>query len=160
MYPTAVRGVASPKTPWPGATNFWFGHSTACNKLCVVEKLLKELKVVVRSVRTSHACNFRDIVESQPGLQLVEKLVTPLAVKKQTQGANKLQVYTNAEFTSPSFRKNGVAYYRSNFFARELCTRVKLDRLQIPRRREPPPFGRKARRFAKMYFIFSPEPDH
>ena len=84
MYLTAFRGVASPKTPWPWATNFWFDHSTACNKLCVVEKLLKELKVLVRSVRTSHACKFSGYCgnKSQPGLQLVEKLATPLAVKE------------------------------------------------------------------------------
>ena len=34
----------------------------------------------VRPVRTSHACNFQKICEndSQPGLQLVERLATPL----------------------------------------------------------------------------------
>ena len=31
------RGVASPYTFRPSTTNFWFHHSTACNKLCVVE---------------------------------------------------------------------------------------------------------------------------
>ena len=39
--------------------------------------MLKEIKVLVRSVCTSQACNFQD--ESQPGLQLVEKLATPLS---------------------------------------------------------------------------------
>ena len=33
--------------------------------------------MLVRSVSTSHACNFQG--ESQPGLQLVEKLITPLS---------------------------------------------------------------------------------
>ena len=31
-----VRGVACQRTCRPGPTNFWFDHSTACNKLCVV----------------------------------------------------------------------------------------------------------------------------
>ena len=30
------RGAASPKTCRPGPTNFWFDHTTACNKLGVV----------------------------------------------------------------------------------------------------------------------------
>ena len=36
--------------------------------------------MLVRPVRTSHACNFQKICEndSQPGLQLVERLATPL----------------------------------------------------------------------------------
>ena len=42
-------------------------------------KSLRTQRVVVRSVRTSHARNFMMCGnESQPGLQLVEKLTTPL----------------------------------------------------------------------------------
>ena len=54
----------------PESTNFWFDHSTSCNKLCVVG-------VLVRSVRTSHACNFQE--SRQSGLQLDEILATPLS---------------------------------------------------------------------------------
>ena len=35
------RGVACPQTCTPGPTNFWFDHSTACNKLYVVGVSLK-----------------------------------------------------------------------------------------------------------------------
>ena len=62
-------GVAIPVTCRPESTNFWFDHSTACNKLCVVG-------VLVRSVRTSHACNFQE--SRQSGLQLAEMLAQPL----------------------------------------------------------------------------------
>ena len=62
-------GVAIPVTCRPESTNFWFDHSTACNKLCVVG-------VLVRSVRTSHACNFQE--SRQSGLQLDEMLAQPL----------------------------------------------------------------------------------
>ena len=48
------------KTSWPGPTNFWFDHCTAFNKSCVVE-----VKVLVRSVRTSHACSFQDMWKSK-----------------------------------------------------------------------------------------------
>ena len=62
-------GAAIPVTCRPESTNFWFDHSTACNKLCVVG-------VLVRSVRTSHACNFQE--SRQSGLQLDEMLARPL----------------------------------------------------------------------------------
>ena len=62
-------GVAIPVTCRPESTNFWFDHSTACNKLCVVG-------VLVRLVRTSHACNFQE--SRQSGLQLDEILAQPL----------------------------------------------------------------------------------
>ena len=62
-------GVAIPVTCRPESTNFWFDHSTACNKLCVVG-------VLVRSVRTSHACNFQE--SRQSGLELDEMLAKPL----------------------------------------------------------------------------------
>ena len=31
-----IRGVASPQVCRSGPKNFWFDHSTTCNKLCVV----------------------------------------------------------------------------------------------------------------------------
>lgn len=63
-------GVAIPESCRPESTNFWFDHSSACNELCV-------LGVLVRSVRTSHACNFQE--SRQSGLQLDEKLATLLS---------------------------------------------------------------------------------
>ena len=56
-----VRGVASRKTCRLGHTNFWFDHSTACNKLCVVGLSEKVFKCLVRLERTSHARNYQDI---------------------------------------------------------------------------------------------------
>ena len=35
-FPSFLRGVASPQPCRPGPSNFWFEHSTACNKLCFV----------------------------------------------------------------------------------------------------------------------------
>ena len=35
-FPSFLRGVASPQPRRAGPSNFWFDHSTACNKLCVV----------------------------------------------------------------------------------------------------------------------------
>ena len=34
--PPLDKGIASPYTYRPGPTNFWFDHSTICNKLCIV----------------------------------------------------------------------------------------------------------------------------
>ena len=75
------RGVASPKTCRPGPTNFWFDHSTVCNKLCTggVRRKAKSSKcwwghciLVMRAI--FRICKN----ESQPGLQLVKKLAKPL----------------------------------------------------------------------------------
>ena len=53
-----IKGVAN-----PGPTNFWFDHSFVCNKLSVLGVSYKasELKVLVKSVRTSYACNSQDM---------------------------------------------------------------------------------------------------
>ena len=46
-----------------GPSNVWFDHSNSCNKLSVVgvSQKAQELKVLVRSVHTSHACSFQDM---------------------------------------------------------------------------------------------------
>ena len=64
----------------PRPASFWFVHSTPSNKLCVVGGELKslrgqsagEVRLVMRAV--FRICGN----ESQPGLQIVEKLASPL----------------------------------------------------------------------------------
>ena len=36
LWKNTSRGVASSKTCRPGPSNFWFDHSTICNKVCIV----------------------------------------------------------------------------------------------------------------------------
>ena len=80
MFLWVFIGVASLQTCRPGPTIFCFDHSTASNKLCAL-RLSKKLQrskcwwdqcvLVMRAI-------FRlGRNESQPGLQLVEKLATP-----------------------------------------------------------------------------------
>ena len=70
-----------PSNAWTHSSLFWFDHSTACNTLCLVG--VSELK----SLRGQGVSEFRLVMraifricgnESQPGLQIVEKLTTPL----------------------------------------------------------------------------------
>ena len=81
LWKNTSRGVASPKTCRPGPTNFWFDHSTVCNKLCIVGVCRKAKsskcwwgQCVLVTCAIFRICRN----ESQPGLQLVEKLAKPL----------------------------------------------------------------------------------
>ena len=73
-------------------------------------ELLKELKVWVRSVRTSHACNFRDIVEIKvsQAYNLSKSWLRPWLSKKLNNKKalhNKHKVQTNYRFIqTPSSR--------------------------------------------------------
>ena len=80
------RGVASPQSCRPGPANFWFDNSTACNKLlCVVRaQRLGEVSAYQSCVQFSGYVEN----ESQPGLQLVEKLATPLVNQMQWSNLN------------------------------------------------------------------------
>ena len=70
-----------PSNAWTHSSLVWFDHFIACNKLCVVGvSVRKSLRGQgVGEVRLVMRASFRICGnESQPGLQIVGKLATPL----------------------------------------------------------------------------------
>ena len=64
----------------PGPTNFGLITLPLATKYALLGwgKKLKELKVLVKSVRTGHASNFQDVWKCQRGLLLVQSCYTPV----------------------------------------------------------------------------------